>query len=71
MQPSRSYEPTHSRTMTKKQIKLMCEGDPEPDIVKEGRACLMTLVLFVCAILVVAAVLGAFWLIQQVIMSLC
>ena len=57
--------------MTKKQIKLMCEGDPEPDIVKECRACLMTLVLFVCAILVVAAVCGAFWLVQQVIMSLC
>ena len=49
----------------------MCEGDSEPDIVKEGKACLMTLVLFVCAILVVAAVCGAFWLVQQVIMSLC
>ena len=57
--------------MTKKQIEQMCEGVPEPDIVKEGRACLMTLVLFVCAILVVAAVCGAFWLVQQVIMSLC
>lgn len=57
--------------MTKKQIKQMCEGVPEPDIVKEGKDCLMTLVLFVCAILVVAAVCGAFWLVQQVIMSLC
>lgn len=57
--------------MTKKQIKQMCEGDPEPDIVKEGRACLMTLVLFVCAILVVAAVCGAFWLVHQVIAALC
>ena len=57
--------------MTKKQMKLICEGDPEPDIVKEGMACLMTLVLFVCAILVVAAVCGAFWLVQKVIMSIC
>lgn len=57
--------------MTKQERRLMCEGDPEPDIVKEGRACLMTLVLFVCAILVVAAVCGAFWLVQKVIMSIC
>ena len=57
--------------MTKKQIKLMCEGDPEPDIVKEGRACLMTLVLFVCAILVVAAVGGLFYLLTEVVKSLC
>lgn len=57
--------------MTKQERRLMCEGDPEPDIVKEGRACLMTLALFVCAILVVAAVIGAFWLVQKVIMSIC
>lgn len=71
MRSSRNYKPIHSRAMTKKQIKQMCEGVPEPDIVKEGRACLMTLVLFVCAILVVAAVIGAFWLVQKVIMSIC
>lgn len=57
--------------MTKDELRMLSEGDPTPDIVKEGKACLMTLVLFVCAILVVAAVCGAFWLVQQVIMSLC
>lgn len=57
--------------MTKQERRLMCEGDPEPDIVKEGKACLMTLVLFVCAILVVAAVCGAFWLVSELVKSLC
>jgi hypothetical protein len=71
MRSSRNYKPIHSRAMTKKQIKQMCEGVPEPDIVKEGKACLMTLVLFVCAILVVAAVCGAFWLVSELVKSLC
>lgn len=57
--------------MTKDELRMLSEGDPTPDIVKEGRACLMTLVLFVCAIIVVAAVCGAFWLVSELVKSLC
>jgi len=42
----------------KKEKKMLCDGDPEPDIVKEGKASLMVLALFVCAILVCALILG-------------
>ena len=59
------------KKLTEEQKLMISNGVREPDIVKEGKACLMVLVLFVLAILVVAAVLGAFWLVQQVIMSLC
>ena len=45
----------------------MLEGDPEPDIVKEAKACLLVLFLFVLAFLVMAAVIGGFWCIQQLI----
>ena len=57
--------------MTKKQIKQMCEGVPEPDIVTEAKACLFALVVFVCAILVCGEVFGVFWLISEIIKSLC
>ena len=57
--------------MTKDELRMLSEGDPTSDIVKEGKACLMTLVLFVCAILVVAAVCGAFWLVSELVKSLC
>lgn len=57
--------------LTEEQKLMIINGVREPDIVKEGKACLMVLALFVLAILVVAAVLGAFWLVQKVIMSIC
>lgn len=53
--------------LTKEQKQLMLEGDPEPDIVKEAKACLLVLFLFVLAFLVMAAVIGGFWCIQQLI----
>ena len=56
----------------KEEQKLMISnGVREPDIVKEGRACLLVLVLFVLAILVCAAVGGLFYLLTEVVKSLC
>ena len=57
--------------MTKKERNLMCEGEPQPDIVKEGKAAMTCLLAFVCAIIVVALVAGLCWLVKQAILSLC
>jgi hypothetical protein len=57
--------------MKTEEKRMMCEGDPKPDIVKEGKACLMVLVMIVCAILVLAAVGGVFYWLNELVKSLC
>lgn len=57
--------------MTKEERNLMCEGEPQPDIVKEGKAAMTCLLAFVCAIVVVVVVSGLCWLVKQAILSLC
>ena len=57
--------------LTEEEKRQMSEGFRDPDIVKEGKACLMVLILFVCVILVCGAVCGVFWLISEIIKSLC
>ena len=38
---------------------MLCDGDPEPDIVREARAAIIFLLLVVCAVLLCALVAGA------------
>lgn len=57
--------------MEKEERKLMLDGDPKPDIVKESKTLLIVLAMFVCAILVVIAVCGAFFLLNWLVKSLC
>ena len=45
--------------MTKEQKRMLCDGDPEPDIVREARAAIIFLLLVVCAVLLCALVAGA------------
>ena len=57
--------------LTEEEKRLMNNGDPQPDIVREAQAALFVLIVFVCAILVCGAVVGVFWLINEIIKSLC
>lgn len=50
---------------------MISNGVREPDIVKESKACLFALIVFVCAILVCGAVVGVFWLVSELVKSLC
>lgn len=59
------------KKLTEEQNKMINNGVSEPDIVKEGKACLLALVLFLLAILVIAAVCGAFWLLAEIVKSVC
>lgn len=53
--------------MTPEERKKLENGEPEPDIVKEAKAVVACLLLIVCAIIVVGAVCGMFWLITAII----
>lgn len=57
--------------LTEEEKRLMNNGDPQPDIVREAKAALFVLIVFVCAVLVCGAVFGVFWLINELIKSLC
>lgn len=50
---------------------MMNNGVRDPDIVTEAKACLFALIVFVCAILVCGAVVGVFWLVSELVKSLC
>lgn len=57
--------------MTQEQKDMMNNGVRDPDIVTEAKACLFALIVFVCAILVCGAVVGVFWLVSELVKSLC
>ena len=44
--------------MTKAELRQLSEGDPEPDIEKEGRAVMFFFLLSLCAILTLFLVMG-------------
>ncbi len=44
--------------LTEEQKKLMCEGDPQPDIVREAQAVMFLFVAVLCALLVCVLVAG-------------
>ena len=57
--------------MTENEKRQMNEGVNDPDIMKEGKAALACLILFVLAALVCGAVVGVLWLFSEIIKSLC
>ena len=61
--------------LTEEQKRLMCEGDPQPDIVREAQAVMFLLVAVICALLVAALVIGVgygiYALVERFILPLC
>ena len=57
--------------MTQEEKNRLNDGFREPDIVKEGKAALACLGLFLCAVFIVGMVFGVVWLITEIIKSLC
>ena len=53
--------------LTEEEKRQMSEGFPEPDIVKEAKACLFVLIVFVSAMLVCGAVFGVFYLLNKLV----
>ncbi len=66
---SRNYKPIHTRAMklTEEEKRQMSEGFRDPDIVKEAKACLFVLIVFVCAMLVCGGVFGVFYLLNRLV----
>lgn len=52
--------------LTEEEKRLMNNGDPQPDIVRDAQAALFVLIVFVCAILVCGAVVGVFYLLSKI-----
>ena len=57
--------------MTKEEKKLMCEGEPDPDIAKEAKAVLFFFVMAVCAILVCLLAAFLFYGVCELVKWLC
>lgn len=57
--------------MMKEEKKLMCEGEPDPDIAKEAKAVLFFFVMAVCAILVCLLAAFLFYGVCELVKWLC
>ena len=57
--------------MTEEEKRMLAEGTNDPDIVREGKAVMFFFIAVVCVVLICAVVVGAFWLISEIIKSLC
>lgn len=53
--------------LTEEEKRLMNDGDPYPDIVREAKAALFVLIVFVCAMLVCGCVFGVFYLLNKLV----
>ena len=53
--------------LTEEEKRLMNDGDPQPDIVREAKAALFVLIVFVSAMLVCGAVFGVFYLLNKLV----
>lgn len=61
--------------LTEQQKRLMNDGDPEPDIVREAQAVMFFFLAVLCALLVAALVIGVgygiYALVERFILPLC